>query len=179
MSQQAPFHNTQVEVGQLPSIADLNLHLLEPNYKLVRLIQWLIWALVFSIAFAVVYINFPFEEHIYILFNFGFPLLVVFLIFLFVLAYFGYFQMSYALREKDIFYKKGLIFRKSTVIPFNRIQHCEVNHGPIDRFFGLASLKIFTAGGVSSDLSIPGLSESKAHSLKDYIVGKTGLDEEE
>ena len=135
--------------------------------------------MVFSIAFAVVYINFPFEEHIYILFNFGFPLLVVFLIFLFVLAYFGYFQMSYALREKDIFYKKGLIFRKSTVIPFNRIQHCEVNHGPIDRFFGLASLKIFTAGGVSSDLSIPGLSESKAHSLKDYIVGKTGLDEEE
>jgi|GEM_PF-6009490 len=51
--------------------------------------------------------------------------------------------------------------------------------GPIERMFGLSKLKIFTAGGASSDLKIPGLLPETANKLKDYIQLKVGRDEEE
>ena len=74
---------------------------------------------------------------------------------------------------------RGLIWYSSTVIPFNRVQHCEISQGPIERLFKLSELKIFTAGGASSDMSVPGLNPETAHRLKEYIVIKTGMDEEE
>lgn len=80
------------------------------------------------------------------------------------------------MREKDIIYTKGLLWQTRTSIPFNRIQHAEVKQGPIERMFSLHSLKVFTAGGDSSDLVIPGLEEENASRIKEYIMGKTALD---
>jgi hypothetical protein len=96
-----------------------------------------------------------------------------------LISYFGFFKKSYAIREKDIIYNSGLFWRSSIAIPFNRVQHCEVSIGPIDRMFDLSVLKIFTAGGSSSDLAIEGLKPETSNRVKDYIVRKTGIDEEE
>lgn len=85
-------------------------------------------------------------------------------------------KKQYAIREKDIIYTKGLLWWERTSIPFNRIQHAELKQGPIERIFKLHSLKIFTAGGQSSDLVIPGLNEETASRLKEFILGKTALD---
>ena len=179
MSLQPKFDNIQVNIDSLPDVRELDLIPLNANYKNVRLIVWLIFAIILIAIFFTVLtaVNWNGSRIIYL--AIAIPVLSLLLVFTFIVTYFGFFQMAYALRSRDIFYKKGLIFRKSTVIPFNRIQHCEVNHGPVDRMFGLASIKIFTAGGQSSDLGIPGLKESVAHTLKDFIIGKTGLDEEE
>ncbi len=84
----------------------------------------------------------------------------------------GYRKRSYALREKDITYKKGWIFRTILTIPFNRIQHTEVSQGPLERKYELCTLKIYTAGGATSDLSIPGLEQDEAQQLRDYISKK-------
>jgi membrane protein YdbS with pleckstrin-like domain len=100
-------------------------------------------------------------------------------IFPIIIVYLGFYKKAYALRQRDILHKTGLFWRKTIVLPFNRIQHSEVNHGPIDRMYGLASLKLFTAGGSSSDLTIPGLKDEDAHRLKEYITNKTSWDEEE
>ena len=179
MSLHPKFENTEVNIEELPDIGALNLLPLDTNYKNVRVIVWLIFALIIVVAFISVMNLVPWQGNRHIFVMIAAPILTLILVFSFIVTYFGYFKMAFALREKDIYYKKGLIFRKTTIIPFNRIQHCEVNHGPVDRMFGLASLKIFTAGGQASDLEIPGLKESKAHTIKDYIIGKTGLDEEE
>ena len=48
-----------------------------------------------------------------------------------------------------------------------------IDQGPIERQFGLSKLKIFTAGGGASDMSIPGLDPETANALKEYIVSKT------
>lgn len=88
------------------------------------------------------------------------------------LAYKGYFVKGYVLREHDITYKKGWLFHSQITVPFNRIQHTEINHGPIDRLFELCELEIFTAGGNSSDLNINGLDPQDAAKLKNYISGK-------
>ncbi|OUS11094.1 hypothetical protein A9Q93_11930 [Nonlabens dokdonensis] len=97
---------------------------------------------------------------------------VVLLILSVFISYKEYFVRGYILREKDITYRKGWLFHSQITVPFNRIQHTEINHGPIDRLFKLCQLDIFTAGGSSSDLSISGLDPKEAAKLKEYISGK-------
>ena len=72
-------------------------------------------------------------------------------------------------REKDISYKKGVFYKKITTVPFNRIQHVEIDQGPISRFFNLASLSVFTAGDSSDDLKVNGLLKDEAQQIKEYI----------
>ena len=81
-----------------------------------------------------------------------------------------YHKKGLALREHDISYKEGVFFQKTVTIPFNRIQHSEISRGPIERKFKLSTLKIFTAGGSQSDLSISGLDPDRAQELKDFIA---------
>jgi len=77
---------------------------------------------------------------------------------------------AYALRDHDIAYRSGLIWRKTTLLLFSRVQHVEVTSGPLQRRFGLATLKFFTAGGSSVDLKIEGLLREDAEKLKEFIL---------
>ncbi len=79
---------------------------------------------------------------------------------------------GYALRERDIVFKRGYIFRKTTVIPFNRIQHVSTAQGVLDKLFKISTLQIFTAGGSGSDINIPGLEPQLAAVIKEAIVQK-------
>ncbi|MDG1160297.1 MAG: PH domain-containing protein [Flavobacteriales bacterium] len=98
----------------------------------------------------------------------GVWLAIALLIFLFEKK--RYSQKGLALREHDITYKEGVFFQKTVTIPFNRIQHSETSRGPLERKFKLSTLKIFTAGGSQSDLSISGLDPDRAQELKDFIA---------
>ncbi len=60
-------------------------------------------------------------------------------------------------------------------IPFNRIQHTEISRGPIERKYELSTLKIYTAGGSTSDLSIPGLEAEEAEQLKEFVAKKAAI----
>ncbi len=88
---------------------------------------------------------------------------------------------SFALRQRDISYQTGVFFKKWITIPFSRVQHCEISKGVLDRAFGVAELKVFTAGGSSSDISIPGLDPEDAERVKEQIIEKIRdrYDEEE
>ena len=81
-------------------------------------------------------------------------------------------KRRYVVREKDISYKKGVLFRSITTVPFNRIQHVEIDEGPISRFLGLVSLSVFTAGDSSDDLKISGLLKEDAQQIKEFISNK-------
>lgn len=84
---------------------------------------------------------------------------------------------GYLIREKDIAYQHGLIRYKLTSIPFNRIQHVELNQGIIAKQMDLASLKIYTAGGSADDLDIPGLPITIARQIREFLTGKISADE--
>ena len=99
-------------------------------------------------------------------------ILVVFLLLVFFGINIGFYRRSYALSERDLTYKKGWIFYSTTTIPFNRIQHTEVSQGPLERRYDLSTLKVYTAGGSTSDMAIPGLEEEEAKQLRDYISQK-------
>lgn len=96
-------------------------------------------------------------------------------VFAFVSIYKGFMRRAYALRERDLSYRKGWIFTSITTVPFNRIQHTEVSQGPLERKFKLCTLNVYTAGGSTSDLSIPGLEADEAAQLRDYIAQKAAL----
>jgi len=81
-------------------------------------------------------------------------------------------RKGYLVRENDISFQRGLIIYKVTSIPYNRIQHVEVNRGVLAKLFNLSSLKLYTAGGNASDLSIPGLPQEIALNLKAFLSEK-------
>lgn len=81
-------------------------------------------------------------------------------------------QRKYALREKDISYKSGLLAKKLTTVPFSRIQHVEKDEKPISRIFGLSSLSVYTAGDSSDDLVIKGITKKTALKIKEFITTK-------
>ena len=77
-----------------------------------------------------------------------------------------------ALREFDVAYRSGLFWRKTVIVAFNRVQHVEVSSGPLQRKFGLATVKFFTAGGSSVDLKVDGLSTERAEQMRAFIANK-------
>lgn len=101
--------------------------------------------------------------------------LVILIVYSVIISKLGFPKKGYLLREKDISYKTGLIFYKHISVTFNRIQHVEVSQGFLAKMFGLSSVKIFTAGGSASDLSIPGLITADAQKLKTFISEKISL----
>jgi len=172
------FQNNQIDSFSIPKSEDVQFEKLDPAYKKVSIY---ITAIIFGIILMAYLIVGIFVEALY---QFPWILIVVMgwsiLSGLFVLlAMKGYDYEGFAVREKDILYQSGIFFRSTLIIPFNRVQHCEIEHGPIDRMFGLAELSLFTAGGSASDLSIPGLTQDKAAALKNFITNRVAADEEE
>lgn len=64
---------------------------------------------------------------------------------------------------------RGLMFRSDTVVPFGRVQHIDVGQGPLERFFGIATLTLHTAGNHNASVSLPGLGEELARAMREDI----------
>ena len=172
------FLNEQLNVEQLPGIRDLNLTGLEKDFLKVLYFNRLIPVIVFTVLFIASLLFIPYEIPSIYKWLFGIGLELLLLIFLLITP--AVFRVKkYAIRRRDIIYHSGLIFQNTTIIPFNRVQHVELKSGPIDRMFGLSRLKVYTAGGSQSDLIIPGLNANTAAKLKEMIILKTSVDEEE
>lgn len=76
----------------------------------------------------------------------------------------------FALREQDLSYASGLIFKKVVTQPILRIQHIELKRGPVARKIGLASLQVFSAGGSLHTFEIPGLPLKTAEAIRHFIL---------
>jgi len=83
-------------------------------------------------------------------------------------------RRGYVVRDKDLVYKVGVVWRSVKAVPYNRVQHAETASGPVDRRFALARLTVFTAGGSGGDLRIDGLSSDVAERLRAHIATKLG-----
>lgn len=77
---------------------------------------------------------------------------------------------AWALREHDLIYRYGVLWRKTVIVPFARIQHVEAVHGPLERYLGLMRVKCFTAGGMTADLTVKGLNHSDARRVRQYLL---------
>jgi membrane protein YdbS with pleckstrin-like domain len=64
---------------------------------------------------------------------------------------------------------RGVLFRSDTVVPFSRVQHIDVHQGPLERFFGIATLTLHTAGNHNASVALPGLGEPLAREMREDI----------
>jgi uncharacterized protein len=80
-----------------------------------------------------------------------------------------YRSWSYREREDDLIVSRGLLVRRLSVVPYGRMQFLDVTAGPIDRWFGLATVQLHTAAA-TSDARIPGLPLTEAQRLRDRLA---------
>ena len=165
------FHNPEIALDELPDTDDVQWQALDPAYKRLRRLQNSIGIVATAVPIAIVTVAA------------SLPLLpaavlwvcwVIFAAILLVWPGVSLPKRGFVLRGKDILFRKGVIWRSVTAVPFNRIQHVETSSTPFDRKFDLATLQLFTAGGSSGDLKIDGLNKVTAEQLRIHILEKAG-----
>jgi hypothetical protein len=72
----------------------------------------------------------------------------------------------------------GRLFQTTRLLPLNRLQHVDLQQGPIERMYGLARLELHTAGTENATITIPGLAHEDAVRLRDHLVALGGTDAE-
>lgn len=81
-----------------------------------------------------------------------------------------YRHTSYRIDSRGIRIRRGVFWRSETSVPRSRVQHTDVSRGPIERYFGLATLVIHTAGTENAAVSLGGLAEPSAYPVRDYLI---------
>jgi uncharacterized protein len=76
---------------------------------------------------------------------------------------------GYAERAEDLLVRRGVMFSRLSVVPYGRMQFIDVTAGPLERSFGLATVRMHTAAA-ASDARIPGLERAEADRLRDRLA---------
>jgi len=76
---------------------------------------------------------------------------------------------GYAEREDDLLVRRGVMFARLSVVPYGRMQFIDVTAGPLERSFGLATVRLHTAAA-ATDARIPGLERAEAARLRDSLA---------
>ena len=80
-----------------------------------------------------------------------------------------YRSWGYAERAEDLLVRRGVMFARLSVVPYGRMQFIDVTAGPLERAFGLATVRLHTAAA-STDARIPGLEREEAARLRDSLA---------
>jgi hypothetical protein len=76
---------------------------------------------------------------------------------------------GYLERDEDLEVRRGVLVQRLSVVPYGRMQFVEITTGPVERLFGLATVKLHTAAA-ASDARIPGLDPDEAARLRDRLA---------
>ncbi|WP_434810818.1 PH domain-containing protein [Microbacterium sp. bgisy189] len=87
--------------------------------------------------------------------------------------------IGYQLRDDDLVFRRGILWQRMVAVPYGRMQLVDITHGPLDRGFGIAQLKLVTAAATTG-IAIPGLTQDAAEHLRDTLIDvaetrRTGL----
>lgn len=179
--EQAATKNEIVISDDLPNPEDPNFELLDPSYVTMnRLVSVGVLVAIVALNFLIQWLSgnlarFLAWDYVFVVL---FVVAIVFMVSL-LLPKLIWRAQGYQLREQDVHYKHGVIWRNVISLPYIRIQHVELESGPMERFFKLATLKFFTAGGGAADMKIPGLPFATASKIRAFVMEKAGVDNRE
>jgi uncharacterized protein len=167
------FSNIEVAIDDLPSFTEIEFRELEPAYArlvlgivlmvegFLLLVGLLVWFLAIRPAAG------PAG---------GYVAAIVFCVAMLVMVLNALYRykaaraIGYAVREHDLLRRSGLFWQKEVVQPLRRVQHVELNRGPIEKRVGLASISLFSAGSGRATFTIPGLKLITAARLRRYVL---------
>ncbi|XOZ33390.1 PH domain-containing protein [Halomonadaceae bacterium KBTZ08] len=164
---QTSFSNQSLDADELPSIDTTHWHRLAPVYPRMVLLSGLgFWLPAGIVGLALSGLELiPFSMGL-VAAAWGLLLVPT------LLTYPAARVKRYAIREQDVLFHEGLLWKSTTAIPRNRIQHIQTGNGPLERWFGLVTLRCYGAGGQQADLVIPGLDEDLGQRLRQYLLNQ-------
>lgn len=163
MKNEIPFYNHFVDAENLPQAGPEDFIPIESEYLYVR------WASVFMffimggflLAMFVIFSDFALNTKLLLLLGY----LILHIIWA-ILVRLEFKQRGFVIRDQDIAYRRGFIFRTRQYLPFRRVQHCKISEGVVERVFNFATIIVSAAG---DDIVIQGLRPEVAQSLQSYI----------
>ncbi|WP_016990995.1 PH domain-containing protein [Flavobacterium sp. ACAM 123] len=163
------FSNETIDTTQLPKFEEVQFSILDSDYWKVTVLNVFVFFLIIGLGLAVL-----------LFFNRGLLIFVVgisaaYFVFLFLvllLSRISFKKKGFAFRTHDVLFRHGIVATNTIVIPYNRVQHVALHEGLVSRYFGLAKIEVFTAGGSSSDIEIPGIKKEQAENIKQLLMGK-------
>jgi uncharacterized protein len=79
---------------------------------------------------------------------------------------------QYAIRDDEVEIRSGIWDKTRALIPMSRVQYVDFRQGPVDRWLGLATIVIATAGGARE---IPGIAARAAEPLRNRIAALANI----
>lgn len=76
---------------------------------------------------------------------------------------------GYRERTEDLEVRRGVLIQRLSVVPYGRMQFVEITAGPVERLFGLSTVRLHTAAA-ASDARIPGLAPDEATRVRDRLA---------
>ena len=137
---------------------------LDPAYKTLLRVEASILALLIMVAVSVA--SLAVSD---IILWAGVPALLVIGYLVIRLPYRRWASRGYSLAEERLRFVKGVLFHADTVVPFGRVQHIDVQQGPLERAFDLATLTVHTAGNHNASVQVPGLKHADAVVMRETI----------
>ena len=83
----------------------------------------------------------------------------------------GFARFRWGVDERWVERCSGVVVRTTQIVPRSRVQTLTTRTGPIDRWLGLSSIVIHTAGTHTPNLTIPHLEEDAAVRLRAELGG--------
>lgn len=84
----------------------------------------------------------------------------------------AYRHLRFGVDETGIAIERGVIWRSRVALPRVRIQHTDVSQGPLERRYGIGTLKMYTAGSRHTMIDLPGLRHEDAIALRDALLAE-------
>ena len=171
------FKNLEFNIEDLPKFEEVNLQPISKKYGWIILFNWGMVTVILLTAILVLNLIEP--QLFGKFFKYVFGGAILFLMINYIISYFGFFTKKYAIRTHDIIYQHGLIKSNTIIIPFNRIQHVNLEEGWLSRVLEIKSISIYTASQDNGDLKINGLEKDLSEKINQLILNKIKVEKEE
>lgn len=114
------------------------------------------------------------------IFSYILIILIILLMLVEVYARLAYKFFKYEFTSDQLRIERGIIWKRYSNIPYQRIQNVDITRGIIARMFGFSSVNIQTAGysmpangrGMHSEGYIPAVSIDEAEKIREFVVKK-------
>lgn len=169
------FENASLDISKLPDFKAVDTQGLNKRYLIVLRCRLLLFFVLYLIAVGLIYFLSNIQT-INLILVLGIPF-IIFLI-SFIEIEMGFHKRQIGVREHDLYYARGFLYHKETLVPFKNIQHVEVSQNLILKWFKLYEVIFYTAGASSGDLKIKGLDEQRSRRLKAIVMHKNESVEE-
>ncbi len=147
---------------------DGDLTRVHPNYKSALRLQTIIIAIPFLIGALIVEAAISAQELLPSGVIAG-PILLIAILLVLRVPSRRFHARGYSISADRLRVVRGIWWHSDTVVPFGRVQHIDVDQGPIERFFDIATLTLHTAGNHNASVNLPGIQQDLAKDMREEI----------